>query len=282
MRIWIQNRHHYILSSMHCLSLVSNFGFTAYYQLTVVCHFIRKCLDQCPFRAWIFSWDLQSNGGGWVPLSRAICCRPCLPKEIPGTTEATAVAIISTGCHPSSNRGPDVLQCESSGGSFITGEIWLYHTPWWYLFTNHAENVACYSLFFLQGRIIFLQIMLGLLILEWYSYLEIWCRVSRLNKICTWLGDIAWAASFILYFFLVLPYLGWICLGQCLLADGAFKSSYQTLRNRQVVVIEDILDSQLVFPSQTELRWQMLIVSRMATIHNMSILGKLEGQIMRN
>ena len=95
---------------------------------------------------------LQSNGGGWVPLSRAICCRPCLPKEIPGTTEATAVAIISTGCHPSSNRGPDVLQCESSGGSFITGELCLCHSPVsLQAFYTHLAD-PCYGLAFLQDK----------------------------------------------------------------------------------------------------------------------------------
>jgi len=53
-------------------------------------------------------------GGGLVPLSRAVCCRPCLPKELPqglqqrlaGHNNVTiAVAIVSIGCHKSTAPG---------------------------------------------------------------------------------------------------------------------------------------------------------------------------------
>ena len=45
---------------------------------------------------------LQLNGGGLVPLSSAICCRPCLPDELPGPTEQEALAVVSIGCHATS------------------------------------------------------------------------------------------------------------------------------------------------------------------------------------
>jgi hypothetical protein len=52
-------------------------------------------------------------GGGLVPLSRAICCRPCLPKHLPpelsslhgNDNVSTAVAIVSIGCHKSAAVG---------------------------------------------------------------------------------------------------------------------------------------------------------------------------------
>jgi len=56
-----------------------------------------------------------------VPLSHAVCCRPCLPKKLPGSND-TALAVLSLGCHASSNPGSASLRCESAGGSFVSGK----------------------------------------------------------------------------------------------------------------------------------------------------------------
>ena len=69
---------------------------------------------------------LQLTGGGLVPLSRARCCRPCLPAELPDSQgqlspEANPVAVVSIGCHKSSGQGSDALKCEPQGSSFVTG-----------------------------------------------------------------------------------------------------------------------------------------------------------------
>ncbi|GIL81288.1 hypothetical protein Vretimale_1161 [Volvox reticuliferus] len=64
---------------------------------------------------------------GLVPLSRAICCRPCLPGELPrparfgNTTAARPVAVVAIGCHPSSGKQFRALACETAGSSFVTG-----------------------------------------------------------------------------------------------------------------------------------------------------------------
>lgn len=70
---------------------------------------------------------LQLSGGGLVPLSHAICCRLCMPEELPPTQgpiskDDRAVAIMSMGCHASSGSGPFALQCEPRGNSLVTGE----------------------------------------------------------------------------------------------------------------------------------------------------------------
>lgn len=69
---------------------------------------------------------LQLSGGGLVPLSHAVCCRPCLPTELPKTQapippDASAVAVMSIGCHASSGNGPWALRCEQQGSSVVTG-----------------------------------------------------------------------------------------------------------------------------------------------------------------
>ncbi|KXZ49419.1 hypothetical protein GPECTOR_21g645 [Gonium pectorale] len=65
------------------------------------------------------------GGGGLVPLSRAICCRPCLPGELPkpyhGNSTARPVAVVSLGCHASTGKQFRALSCEQSGSSFVTG-----------------------------------------------------------------------------------------------------------------------------------------------------------------
>ncbi len=51
-----------------------------------------------------------------MPLSHAVCCRPCLPDELPAEAAAvlppntTAVSIVSIGCHPSSGKAYKALQ----------------------------------------------------------------------------------------------------------------------------------------------------------------------------
>ena len=71
---------------------------------------------------------LQLSGGGLVPLSHAICCRLCMPDELPPTQariseDDKAVAIMSMGCHASSGSGPFALQCEPRGNSIVTGGL---------------------------------------------------------------------------------------------------------------------------------------------------------------
>lgn len=61
--------------------------------------------------------SMQINGGGRVPLSRAKCCRVCLPDELtpsqqqalPADTNITAV--ISVGCHASTAKSK--VSCEA-------------------------------------------------------------------------------------------------------------------------------------------------------------------------
>ncbi len=54
---------------------------------------------------------MQLAGGGLVPLSHAVCCRPCLPRSLPedptGVIPAndSAVAVVSIGCHASTAVG---------------------------------------------------------------------------------------------------------------------------------------------------------------------------------
>ena len=69
---------------------------------------------------------MQLTGGGLVPLSRARCCRPCLPAELPDSggqisPGSQPVAVVSIGCHTSSGLGSDSLKCEPQGSSFVTG-----------------------------------------------------------------------------------------------------------------------------------------------------------------
>ena len=63
-----------------------------------------------------------------VPLSRARCCRPCLPSQLPDSLgqldphlDPQGVAIVSIGCHRSTGQGSEALKCEPQGSSFVTG-----------------------------------------------------------------------------------------------------------------------------------------------------------------
>lgn len=84
----------------------------------------------CEKEGWfISSFEREGSwltGGGLVPLSRARCCRPCLPAELPDSQgqlspDAQPVAVVSIGCHKSSGQGSDALKCEPQGSSFVTG-----------------------------------------------------------------------------------------------------------------------------------------------------------------
>lgn len=74
-------------------------------------------------------------GGGYVPLSHAICCRPCLPGELPpdpsGRIPGQApLAVISLGCHASTDVLPG--RCEAEGSSFVAGyseAVNVFSTP---------------------------------------------------------------------------------------------------------------------------------------------------------
>ncbi|KAL4425873.1 hypothetical protein ABPG75_009889 [Micractinium tetrahymenae] len=84
----------------------------------------------CDKEGWfISSFERQGQwvaGGGYVPLSHAICCRPCLPSELPPDPSGripggeSPLAVISLGCHASTDR---VLptRCEEKAGSFVSG-----------------------------------------------------------------------------------------------------------------------------------------------------------------
>ena len=67
-------------------------------------HLLLPLLDLCPrLKSAVPAW-LQLQGGGLVPLSHAICCRPCLPEELPDSggrisPDEKGVAIVSIGCH---------------------------------------------------------------------------------------------------------------------------------------------------------------------------------------
>lgn len=63
-----------------------------------------------------------------MPLSHAICCRPCLPADLQAlnaqiSPEDKAVAIMSIGCHSSSGAGPSTLHCEAGGNSIVAGTL---------------------------------------------------------------------------------------------------------------------------------------------------------------
>lgn len=73
---------------------------------------------------FITSFERQGQwvaGGGSVPLSRAVCCRPCLPTELPdGMADDDApLAVVSMGCHTSTD--PLGVRCEATGDSFVSG-----------------------------------------------------------------------------------------------------------------------------------------------------------------
>nr|QOL01263.1 putative extracellular protein TR9_068 [Trebouxia lynnae] len=84
----------------------------------------------CDKEGWFISnFEREGSwltGGGLVPLSRARCCRPCLPSELPDSQgqispDSKGVAIVSIGCHKSTGSGSGALKCEPQGSSFVTG-----------------------------------------------------------------------------------------------------------------------------------------------------------------
>lgn len=89
------------------------------------------CLGCTPVIRAAWQWliaacMLQLTGGGLVPLSRARCCRPCLPSELPDSDgqispDSKPVAVVSIGCHKASGQGSEALKCEPQGSSFVTG-----------------------------------------------------------------------------------------------------------------------------------------------------------------
>lgn len=95
----------------------------------------------CDKEGWfISSFERQGQwvaGGGYVPLSRAICCRPCLPDELPADPSGripggqSPLAVISLGCHASTDRTLPT-RCEERAGSFVSGfseGIKVFSTP---------------------------------------------------------------------------------------------------------------------------------------------------------
>jgi syndecan 1 len=95
----------------------------------------------CDKEGWfVSSFERQGQwvaGGGYVPLSHAICCRPCLPKELPPDPsgripegQAHPLAVISLGCHGSTDELG--TRCEQNAGSFVAGfseAVKVFTTP---------------------------------------------------------------------------------------------------------------------------------------------------------
>jgi syndecan 1 len=103
----------------------------------------------CDKEGWfISSWERQGQwvaGGGYVPLSHAICCRPCVPDELPPDASGrippgqAPLAVISLGCHPSTNREMNT-RCEEGAGSFVAGyseAVKVFTTP------GESTNACC-------------------------------------------------------------------------------------------------------------------------------------------
>jgi hypothetical protein len=70
--------------------------------------------------------SFQINGGGRVPLSKAKCCRLCLPDELTPVQQqvlppdANFTAVISIGCHVSTAKSK--VSCEADPTTtFATG-----------------------------------------------------------------------------------------------------------------------------------------------------------------
>lgn len=88
----------------------------------------------CDKAGWfVSSWERQGQwvtpfsiaGSGTVPLSHAICCRPCLPSELPPDSSGRIpsgekpVAVVSLACHVSTDETPG--HCEVAGSSLVAG-----------------------------------------------------------------------------------------------------------------------------------------------------------------
>lgn len=58
-----------------------------------------------------------------MPLSHAVCCRPCMPAELPPAVAPgdKPLAVVSYGCHPSTNSFVERLKCEFPGSSVVSG-----------------------------------------------------------------------------------------------------------------------------------------------------------------
>jgi len=79
---------------------------------------------------FIASFERQGQwvaGGGAVPLSHAICCRPCIPADLPDDSSIfdesdRPLALVSMGCHTSTD--PLGVRCEADNtdaNSFVSG-----------------------------------------------------------------------------------------------------------------------------------------------------------------
>lgn len=85
--------------------------------------------------------DGSSSSGGGAAVLAPVDHGPLSPDVVPdhsadvspqnskaggGKGDAMhALNIVSIGCHQSSGTGPDSLQCEAAGNSFVTGALWL-------------------------------------------------------------------------------------------------------------------------------------------------------------
>jgi syndecan 1 len=73
---------------------------------------------------FVVSFERQGQwvaGGDAVPLSKAMCCRPCMPSDgwVPTGVDGAALGVVSVGCHASSDKVP--VRCEEHSNAFVSG-----------------------------------------------------------------------------------------------------------------------------------------------------------------
>eukprot|EP00890_Picochlorum_soloecismus_P001611 jgi/Picsp_1/2450/NSC_05911-R1_protein len=73
---------------------------------------------------FVVSFERQGQwvaGGDAVPLSKAMCCRPCMPSDgwVPTGVDGAALGVVSIGCHASSDKVP--VRCEEHSNAFVSG-----------------------------------------------------------------------------------------------------------------------------------------------------------------
>lgn len=73
---------------------------------------------------FVVSFERQGQwvaGGDAVPLSKAMCCRPCMPSDgwVPTGVDDAPLGVVSVGCHASSDKVP--VRCEEHSNAFVSG-----------------------------------------------------------------------------------------------------------------------------------------------------------------
>eukprot|EP00887_Chlorella_sp_A99_P004577 scaffold4.g4577.t1 len=106
----------------------------------------------CDKEGWFVSgFERQGQwvaGGGYVPLSHAICCRPCLPAELPPDPSGripsgqAPLAVFSLACHASTDELLSRCEQGPTAGSFVSGfseAIKVFSTPDTFYPVNTAQ-----------------------------------------------------------------------------------------------------------------------------------------------